>query len=350
MWYQRMPDRYVDLRKGWETVSLPFTAELVSTQDKGEITHFYSGSRTIDGSEAKIGQEYWLREYKGGAVDTNDATIFKTTFNYPDADSGDKVVKNTFLWDYYYNASTGHKHQDANADTYQTYDSENRTLTDYPLLATAKPYIIGFPGKTYYEFDLSGEWTAKNTATPAPAQLAKQTISFVSKPEITIGVSDDELTATAQNGYKFMPNYMSKKVVGYLMNTYGNSFNVTPDGGAAAVPFRPYFVAAPAQNGAPRRAAAESIVFDRTDSSFAIGDDPSDELAGELTFSTKPRKLITTSSLRQPADVRIYNVSGVAISTFTIQPGETIETDITVAGVYIIRAAGGRYMKKIAVR
>ena len=348
MWYQRMPDLYVDLTKGWETVSLPFTAELVTTQQKGEITHFYSGSRSIDGNGTKIGHEYWLREYEGVASSTS--SVVTAAFNYPDAVSGNKEVTNTFLWDYYYNASTGHNRKDANADTYQTYYSESRTLTDYPLLATAKPYIIGFPGKTYYEFDLSGEWTAKNTATPAPEQLSKQAISFVSEPGITIAVSDNELNAVSEDNYSFVPNYMSKKVDGYLMNATGSSFDKTPDGGLATVPFRPYFVAAPAQNGAPRRAAAESIVFDRTDSSFAIGDDTSDELAGELTFSTKPRKLITTSSLRQPADVRIYNVSGVAISTFTIQPGETIETDITVSGVYIIRAANGRYMKKLALK
>jgi hypothetical protein len=134
------------------------------------------------------------------------------------------------------------------------------------------------------------------------------------------------------------------------MNTEGNSFVITPSGGSATVPFRPYFVAVPAQNGAPRRAAAESIVFDSSDSSFAIGDDPSDKLAGELVFSAKPRKLVTTSSLRQPADVRVYSTSGVAIASFTIQPGETIETDIAVPGVYIIRAANGRYMKKLALK
>ena len=348
MWYQRMPDLYVDLTKGWEAVSLPFTAELVTTQQKGEITHFYSGSRTIDGNGTKIGHEYWLREYigkKAGTAVTNG--IFTAAFNYPDAAGSDKQVDNTFLWDYYYSLNG---RLDANTDTYQTYYQTGRNLASYPLLATAKPYIIGFPGKTYYEFDLSGEWTAKNTATPAPEQLSKQAISFVSEPGITIAVSDNELNAVSEDNYSFVPNYMSKKVDGYLMNATGSSFDKTPDGGLATVPFRPYFVAAPAQNGAPRRAAAESIVFDRTDSSFAIGDDPSDELAGELTFSTKPRKLITTSSLRQPADVRIYNVSGVAISTFTIQPGETIETDITVSGVYIIRAANGRYMKKLALK
>ena len=354
MWYQRTPDLFVDLAKGWETVSLPFTAELVTTQQKGEITHFYSGSRTIDGNGTKIGHEYWLREYEGVASSTS--SVVTAAFNYPDAVSGNKEVTNTFLWDYYYNASTGHNRKDANADTYQTYYSESRTLTDYPRLAHGTPYIIGFPGKTYYEFDLSGEWTAKNTATPAPEQLSKQAISFVSNPGITIGVSDDELSATAQDGYLFMPNYMSKEVKGYFMNTEGNSFDKAmsttepaTEVAVETVPFRPYFVAS-ASSGAPRRAAVKSIVFDSSDSSFAIGDDPSDELAGELTFSTKPRKLVTTSSLRKPADVRVYNVSGVAISTFTIQPGETIETDINTSGVYIVRAANGRYTKKLTLK
>ena len=355
MWYQRTPDLYVDLTMGWETVSLPFTADLVTTQDKGEITHFYSKSRTVDGSEggAKIGHEYWLREYKGGAIDTNDATVFKSTFNYPDAAGGDRLVGNTFLWDHYYKNSG---QLDANTDkyeNYQTYYKDGRTLNEYPLLATAKPYIIGFPGKRYYEFDLSGEWTAKNTADPAPAQLDKQTISFVSEVGIKIGVSDDELNAvTAGTNYSFMPNYMSKTVNGYLMNATGNSFDVTPSGGSATVPFRPYFVAvaSPSPSPAPRRAAAESIVFDSSESSFAIGDDPSDELAGELTFSTKPRKLVVTSSMRQPADVRIYSVSGQSIAAFTIQTGETIETDIPIAGVYVVRAANGRYTKKFALK
>ena len=38
------------------------------------------------------------------------------------------------------------------------------------------------------------------------------------------------------------------------------------------------------------------------------------------------------------------------ITTFTIQPGETINTNIPVAGVYIIRVANGRIQKKIAIK
>ena len=355
MWYQRVPDNYVALNKGWETVSLPFTAELVSTQQKGEITHFYSGSRTIEGSDAKIGHEYWLREYKGASV-VNElpAETIKATFNYPDADGDDKQVKNTFLWDYYYSKNT---QLDAHADTFQTYYNKQREFEDYPLLATAKPYIVGFPGKTYYEFDLSGEWTAQNTAAPAPEKLDKQTVSFVSVPAITIAVSDDELTATAVNGYKFLPNYMSKKVIGYLMNSDGNSFNkamtttepIKPVA-VATIPFRPYFVAA--SNNA--RQNARSIIFDSDDSSFAFGDDddPSgnDFGEGDLVITVHPHVIRATSSLRREADVRIYNMGGLAITNFTIQPGESIDTPISSAGVYIVRADGGRIQKKLAVR
>ena len=311
MWYQRMPDLYVDLTKGWETVSLPFTAELVTTQQKGEITHFYSGSITADGSEdgAKIGHEYWLREYDGQMAGTNPHTdgFFTAAFNYPDAAGETKIVGNTFLWDYYYSKN---EQKDANTDTYQTYYQTGRTLEQYPLLATAKPYIIGFPGKTYYEFDLSGEFIARNTAETAPEQLTKQSISFVSDAGIIIGVSDDELAtkSVTEDGYKFMPNYMSKKEEGFLMNATGSSFNVTPDGGLATVPFRPYFVAATSGS----RQAASQILFDSADSFFAIGDnDPSkEEITGELVFFTKHHQIGVTSSLREAADVHIYNMSG----------------------------------------
>ena len=353
MWYQRIPDNYVSLTNGWSTVSLPFTAELVSTQDKGEITHFYN----ILSADANVtkkglrGHEYWLSEYQGASVPSGSpAGTVTATFNHPTATGDKKEVNNTFLWDYYYSKNY---QKDANADTYQTYYENGREYPAYPLLATAKPYMIGFPGKTFYEFDLSGEWKVKNTATTAPAQLGKQTISFVSKASepgnvITIGVSDDEISATAidANGYKFMPNYMSKKVVGYLMNQDGNSFDVTPSGGFAATPFRPYFVSTAS-------APARSILFDNEDTSFTFDDrDPSDDDFGEgnLVFKVRKHTISVTSSLQREADVRITNVGGLNIGNFTIQPGETIETRIPVAGVYIIRADGGRIQKKIAVK
>ncbi len=351
MWYQRNPDLFVGLNKGWETVSLPFTAELVSTQDKGEITHFYSGSRTIEGSDAKIGHEYWLRKYEGIGTSPSGSPegVITATFNYPVAAGNDKQVDNTFLWDYYYSLNG---RLDANTDTYQTYYQVARDLTQYPLLTTAQPYIIGFPGKTYYEFDLSGDWTAENTAPTAPAKLDKQVISLVSEPEITIEVSDDELEEVTKNGYSFMPNYMSKKVDGYLMNAEGSSFDVTPEGGAMTIPFRPYFIAA-SPNPAKGRKAIEHIVFDQEDSAFTFEDNNNprkEEVGGELTFYVKKQLIGVTSSLQKATDVAIFNTSGLTIASFTIQPNETIETPLPTSGVYIIRAAGGKYNKKISVK
>ena len=241
--------------------------------------------------------------------------------------------------------------KDANTDIYQTRYKEGRTMTGYQLLSTATPYMIGFSGKTFYEFDLSGLWTPKNTAPTAPAQLAKQTISFVSDTGITIGVSDDELEEVTKNGYSFMPNYMSKKVEGYLMNTVGDCFDKTPEGGSAATPFRSYFVTEASGLTHPRY-----ITFDGIDSPFTFGDDDDDDPSGDdfgdgdLAFTIHHRTISVISSLRDEADVHIYNVSGLAIANFTIQPGETIDTNIGVAGVYMVRADGGRYQKKLAVR
>ena len=364
MWYQRTPDLYVNKNEGWEIVSLPFTAELVTTQQKGEITHFYSGSRVIEGSDAMIGHEYWLREYKGKKPNAPEtAGIFTAAFKYPDASGADKTVGNTFLWDYYYSKNdqkdanadiyNPYYQKDVNTNIYQTYYKLSRDYIAYTPLTAAKPYIIGFPGKTYYEFDLSGEWTAKNTAETAPVQLKKQTISFVSVPGITIRISDDELSAVTADDYSFKPNYMSKKVEGYLMNAEGSSFDKTSDGGLATVPFRPYFVKKPSGARGAGQKAVNHIIFDGDDSSFVINeDDPSkEEIATEnMIFTTRRHEIIVTSYLRKEADVRIYNISGITVANFTILPGETISTYIPVSGVYIVRAADGRYQKKLAVK
>lgn len=278
-------------------------------------------------------------------------------FNYPEASGDKKYVNNTFLWDYYYskNGTDNNAGPDANTDIYQQYYENSREYSAYPLLAPAEPYIIGFPSKTYYEFDLSGEFVARNTATPAPDQLTKQIISFVSEPAITIGISDVELkAASVVDGYTFLPNYMTKTVDGYLMNSEGNSFDVTPTGGSPTVPFRPYFIAGAPTQAAPAKNAARSIIFtsNETAFSFEYDNDPTEGQIGDgsLLISALRHKITVTSSLLREADVRIVNTSGITVANFTIQPGETIDTNIGAAGVYVVRADGGRIQKKFAIK
>ena len=359
MWYQRIPDNYVgkknaegtafiDNGAGWEGISLPFTAEIVTTNTKGEITHFYGSSNK--------GHEYWLRKFEGGAVKADDANIFVATFNSPAADNTaeSKAYTNTFLWDYYYKNNS---YDDMNSDKYPgSYYSSSRTYTKYPRLACATPYIIGFPGERYYEFDLSGNFEAE-TAAITPGKLSAQVITFVSPTGEIIHVSDTEMSGKHEtwDGYDFVPNFTAKtlKSVAYVLNSddtevdkRGNSYKKV-DNGAKTVPFRPYFVEA--SGSAPKRAS--SIVFSNETTQLEGNDDDiSGKLGESLDIRPGKRSVIVTSNLKQTADVRIFNVGGLCIANFDIEPGQTIEHPIYHDGVYVVHAAGGRYRMKLAVK
>ena len=389
MWYQRIPDNYVGKKKadnsgfidngaGWEGVSLPFTAEIVTTNTKGEITHFYGNSNK--------GHEYWLREFMGGVTSTENNNIFVATMSRPTAKNtdGNKVYTNSFLWDYYYSYNN---YDDLNSDKYQegdntpqtyykpgnTKDGNNNpivnTFTDYQRLANATPYIIGFPGERYYEFDLSGNFEAK-TAAITPAKLSAQIITFASAVGVSIGVSDDEISTgkKAAGGYTYMPNYGNETVssTAYILNTdaanldeRGSSYVVknstAPATTLPAVPFRPYFIATTNQAREKTRSIGQSvrtIVFSDEQTQLEGKDDH--DLRGEDTYSlsiyAKRNKIVVESNLRETTEVRIVNAAGITITTFDIEPGETIETRIYNSGVYIVQTSDGRYNKKLAVR
>ena len=338
MWYQRKPDNYVSDKKGWEAVSLPFTAELVSTQQKGEITHFYEGSTK--------GHEYWLREFKGGGMKEGSTDIFEANFNRLSSASETKEDDNTFLWDYYYSKSS---RQDENTDLYQDYYRSKRTYNNYPYAASGTPYIVGFPGRRYYEFDLSGQFEPEHTYA-AISKLDKQIITFASGEGAPIAVSDDEQVEISKNGYAFMPNYKNKPLAAeaaYVLASDGGSFDKTT-AATTVYAFRPYFKAATTNN-----ARARCIVFSNEDSELQAHDedrDLRDASAGTLRIYTQKRAIIVESALKDAADVAIFNTSGIAIASFTIQPGETIATRDIPQGVYIIQTTDGRHTKKLAVK
>ena len=361
MWYQRTPDRYVDTKQGWEAISLPFQAELVTTNDKGEITHFYEGSNTADGSTdgAKIGHEYWLRQYEDISTlsgSTAENNIGEALFNYPKNGTVDdkKKVTNTFLWDYYYNATSGHNHLDKNTDTYQTYYSTERTYEKYGYLQNGTPYLIGFPGSRYYEFDLSGSFEAQTTASPNPTKLDPQVITFASPEAFSVDVSDNEMDGDIYNGYTFRPSYLNEELTetgSYYMNDDGDAYTAltsSSDEPVTVAAFRPFFVKAPSS--AP---AYSYIVFSNDATSLQDKDivpDPGEDVSDHLFISTKRGKIVVTSALYNDAEVQIYSAGGSLVETYTIKPGETQETNIYSQGVYIVRAANGRFTKKLSVK
>ena len=356
MWYQRTPDKFVNIEsgntKGWDNISLPFKVSYVTTQQKGEITHFYKGSTT--------GHEYWLRKFAGNFRPTSTSGVYAADFNLlnpTDPDNDPYVSKNytnTFLWNYYYSKNGS---DDKNGEDYKTYYNESHTYTTYPLEQAGGAYLIGFPGKSYYEFDLSGEWTAANTATPAPAKLDKQTITFASDPAIRIAVSDGEISAgkTVAGGYAYVPNYISKKFTNagdcYVLADDGASY-VKNTANAIVTAFRPYIVE---EAKAPARGKdnpnVEQVVFGMDqDTDFLPHDDIIDRLDGTLNIYAKKGKIVVESSLRYTVDVSIYTPAGIAMYKFPVKAGETVEQRINSKGVYIVHSDDGQHMKKVIVR
>ena len=374
MWYQRIPDNYVDIAwsndatpvrttKGWEGISLPFKAEIVTTNDKGEITHFYNNSSKDD-----IGHEYWLRGFADGG--TTSGNVYKANFEYPYYSSvdGDKDYSNTFLWDYYYSYNnqkyedgntTG---EDQNTDEYQEDDANRdyyktgHTYRNYPRLAAATPYIIGFPGERYYEFDLSGNFKATTALNTIPTKLEKQTITFASKPGATdIAVSDDA-TGVTEDGYTFKPSYLNNPDVetgkhAFLLNSDGNSYVEDATATTAGVyAFRPYFLKA--SGGGSARQQTRSIVFNSNKSELKgveERDNPK-EVGGTLNIYSKKHLIVVESALTYNVDVIITNTAGIIVNKFTIKPGEAIETRIYNAGVYIVQPSEVRFTKKLSVK
>jgi hypothetical protein len=79
-------------------------------------------------------------------------------------------------------------------------------------------------------------------------------------------------------------------------------------------------------------------------------DPRSDEATGSLLIYAKKHKIIVESALNYITDVRIVNTAGITVNTFSIEPGETVETRIYNSGVYIVQTEDGHYTKKLAVR
>ena len=352
MWYRRTPANYVTVvsgkTKGWEDICLPFTAELVTSPVKGEITHFYAGSET--------GHEYWLREYDGiadggNAIQNNELLA---EFKFPSAGSHSKVYTNTYLWDTFYSKNDRY---DANNDLFQdNYYKTEKTYSDYPLYHAATPYLIGFPGSTYYEFDLSGVFgnnhealnTKDDTQIDAPNM---QSIIFVSAENAPIAVSDDELSAAIaeKDNYQYRSAYASKPLAegSFMLNTDGSKY--LRQGETTTIPFRPYFV--------PKSSGTRSV--EKPTNTILIGDAPT-KLVGttivksliddDLLVKGGKKKIMVESQLHYTTDVRIVTPAGITLTTFSIQPSEYVETRVETAGVYIVYADNGKYVKKVIVR
>ena len=319
MWYQRHPDYYSEGDgNGWDALCLPFTAVLTTTQDKGQITHFY-GDNTAN-------NEYWLRRLR--EVETKDGKL-QALFQRPDAVVGQSlVVENKFLYDYYYN-----KFNDANDDQYQEYYSqETREKEDYPFIEAYTPYIVAFPGQNYYEFDMSGQFVPANTGGEI-AKLSPQVVTFVSKEKESIRVTDDALSeqATTVGGYSYRGALVHGERNGkYVIDDEGGVFQNSEGG---IVPFRAYMSVS--ANNAPRRILIGNV---------STVDEPMEEMAERcITIYGGKEAIYIESTLEYETVVTIYNLSGQIVNKVMVQPMSKERVAMPTAGIYIANS------RKVAV-
>jgi len=332
MWYQRKPAHYAqnlstatpDNHDAWETVVLPFTAELVTTQTKGELTHFYG-----DAADAHVGHEYWLREFSGVKEKSG---VHEADFErIKNGDNADHTVGNTFLWDYYYSEEI---QKDENVDTYQTYYNEPRTYTGYRYLTAGTPYIVAFPGSRYYEFDMSGTFLPQNTYAHTWTTLPAQTVTYASATAAAITVTDGMSLATTKKesgmDYSFRGTFLNEAgaTAYYDVNADGTAFLAVASG--AKVPFRAYFDVTTSSTPAPRR-----IVIGNSDKDGEPEEPMADILTRGLKIYGQKDAIVIESTLDYETTVVVTTVSGKLIGRITVKPEGREVVPVNSRGVYI---------------
>ena len=159
---------------------------------------------------------------------------------------------------------------------------------------------------------------------------------------VKIAVSDDELKDVKVGNYTFRPNYASRELTtaSYVLNGEGSSYDKAE--ATTTIPFRPYFT-----SGGDVR--TRSIVFGDENTEFG-SEEKRSHTGQDLIITTREHKIIVESQLRYVTDVRIVNPAGITMKTFTIKPGEVVETFMINAGVYIVQTTDARYTRKLAVK
>lgn len=323
-WYVRKPMYYANETTGaWEGICLPFTVQKAVASLNGEITHFYGNSN--------LHHEYWLRGLT--AVTTTDGKTAATfqrpgdgLFNAGNTTSMDYTFHNTFFVDTYgdwlYN------------NVENPYYGETQTLTDYLPLTAEVPYVVRFPGNSYYEFDLSSEFYNNILSR----KEAAQTITFHAfgekragenvKKAIEIPISAN--METHVNGFYHRGTFAAKQVANgtiYGMNADGTAFE--DDSQLETImPFRTYMTSI-STNARTRSADTPSVIhitettgIDKIQPEVnGNGEDTSE--GDELIVRPIPEHRVRIEST-YATQLKVFSTTGQLYRILDMQPGTAI--------------------------
>ena len=342
-WYVRKPQQYANDNTGaWEGICLPFTVHKVAASINGEITHFY-GTPTADELSTPslnthtLHHEYWLR---GLTTVGKDGTDIVATFQRPGLSSAgsssaagspslSEGVSYTFATPFFINTYESRLYnKDANP-----YYANKHTYSNYPLLTSEVPYVVRFPGESYYEFDLSSKFYNDILGKSEP----EQTVAFnaygyenmeTSYGSITIPVTKQ--MATTKDGYSHCGTFTAtdiKKDAIYGMNDKGNAFISDATTATSVMPFRTYMTAkttkAKALSYAPSMIKiAESTGIDKITPEIGVAD--KDEATGSYLI-VRP---LTNNKVRIESNISttiyVYTITGQLYRILDVIPGNSV--------------------------
>lgn len=356
-WYVRKPLYYAENTTGaWEGICLPFTVQKAEASINGEITHFY-------GTE-DLHHEYWLRgltEVKAtntvnAANATEKSAIFQRPgdglFHVANAETQKYKFLNTFFVDTYRDWSYNEEKN--------SYYNEPHTYSGYLPLTAGIPYVVRFPGKRYYEFDLSSKFYNSLLNRKAAAQ----TITFhaygeasnkASKKAIEIPITQNMGTENI-SGFSHRGTFAAQQVGNgtlYGMNDNGTAF-ISTSGSALAstpgsalshttvMPFRTYM--APASQQAKVRSTdatkviriSETTGIDRIEPE-ANGNDE-DTPAGEYLLIRPIGAHRVSIESTYATQLKVFSTTGQLHRILDVQPGTATYSGFP-DGIYIFGKA-----------
>ena len=263
-WYVRKPMAYAEAANtAWEGVCLPFTVHKAEASINGEITHFYGTAAEgtpAAGNTNSLHHEYWLRGLHNVTAADRTEAVFKRPGTSPDlfmyaaAPEYKYVFENTFFVDTYKQYNSGDN------DFY----TQRHIYDGYIPLTAGVAYIVSFPGKRFYEFDLSSAFYNMRTNSNEAAQTVTfnaygNNSALTSYGTVTIPVTAQ--MSTAAGGYSHCGTFAATPVGDgvYGIDAEGKAFSASSDI-MTVMPFRTYMTAS-ASAQSQTRAASSSIIY-----------------------------------------------------------------------------------------
>lgn len=357
-WYTRVPRYYAaNKNDAWEGLSLPFSVNRVEASFNGEISHFYGETDAKAANEANttnVGHEYWLRGLTA-STPAADAQPIKATFTRPGADlftggtlTGDYQYFNSHFADIY-----GDIYEDNNFSIYRS----SRDFHGYYFQQAYVPYIVSFPGVTFKEFDLSGDfnqslslgehgvWDADTDAhgfSFREIATKPQNVTFSwygDNPKVSnlnienanlIGVTDDSAVSTTAGVVTHRAAFSAQNDD----DTYGIDDSGTSFSGYERdiLPFRTYMTLTDLSSPAKAFAKPQSILIYEDTSIDELPQNDEEDNDG-LRIYAKNRKIYVES----PAalSLSLYTATGQLVRVFDVVPGTNTYSGFA-NGIYIV--------------